>query len=162
MSYRFDTRTKEQFIEEIATRTAMEQVLMQRYVAWLNTQNKGLYTFVDNGIDNTGAFIEDDKKVKAVPDFVLYKNGTDPKRIEIKHCLPERAVFHLKTGHVNKCIKDDVCIVNWMGVDAENPRFCILTPEQLKLALTQCKHVKFWSKPCLQFKCNQQSWITGV
>lgn len=159
MSYRFDNRSKEQFIEDIAKRTATERSLMERYVVWLNASGNAKYTYIDNGIDNSGKFIENDGAVKADADFILYKNGSSPRRIEIKHCLPDRDIFHLKVPHVERCVKDDVCIVNWMGVSGEKPRFCILTPSDLKKALENGKRVIFWKKPCIRFECGQQKWI---
>ena len=138
---------------------------MQRYVDWLNTKGKAVYTFEDKGVDNSGRYIADDAKVTCDPDFILFKNGKYKGFIEIKHCNPDLPQFHLKVPHVERCIKDDICIVNWMGVGTNAPRFCILTPAMLSELLAAGPVVKFkpWGyKPCLRVMCNNEKikWQT--
>lgn len=162
MNYRFDKRTQEEFIQDIEKSSKVEHQLMEKYVNWLNIKYPGEYSFIDNGIDNTGKFILNSKDVTLEADFILkHKNQNKPDRkIEIKHCNPDRSSFHLKIPHIEHCVNDDVCIVNWMGVETENPRFCILTPKDLKLLLINGERKQFWHKPCIRCKCNDFEWYS--
>jgi hypothetical protein len=159
MSYRFDNRTKEEFQQDIERSTKIERELMTIYVKWLNESGKAKYTFKDLGIDNSGKFIEDDKAVTCESDFILYKNGTRPRRIEIKHCVPQRSCFHLKENHLRYCVEKDVCIVNFMGIGTATPSFCVLTPAQLEKELKDGEKKKFWSKPCRRLYNSKYKWI---
>lgn len=158
MSYRFDKRSKKDFIKHIKECSIFEKELMQLYVDWLNLKSK-IYSYSDSGIDNSGEFIEDDKKVTSKADFLLHKQGGRDRKIEIKHCKPERSVFHLKTSHVKRCIKEDVCIINWMNTDGPDRRFCILTPKVLAEKLKNGPHVKMWSKDVIRFFNKEYTWI---
>lgn len=158
MNYRFDNRSKDQFIKDIKECSIFEKELMQLYVDWLN-KSKPIYTYSDHGVDNTGEFIEKDGDVNSKADYVLHTEGKRDRRIEVKHCKPERNVFHLKTSHVKRCIKDDVCIINWMNTDGPNRRFCILTPKVLAEKLESGPHVKMWSKPVIRFFNKDYTWI---
>ena len=158
-NYRFDTRSEEEFKKHIKECTEFEQILMRAYVKWLNdTKGGDQYTFENHGVDNSGEFIEEDKAVTAQPDFVLLKNGKSPRKIEIKHCKPARTRFHLKLNHVKHCIKANVCVVNWMATDTEDPKFCILTPAVLTEALASKTPVKMWNKNCLRFENKECEW----
>jgi hypothetical protein len=132
---------------------------MLRYVNWLNIKNPDdVYSFEDNGIDNTGEFIANDKHLSSKPDFLLFKNGKRPRKIEVKHCKPECTRFHIKLSHVYRCIEEDVCIVNWMGVGGKNPRFCILTPKILSESLKR-PVVRMWQKDAIRFNCDEFDWV---
>lgn len=157
--YRFDVRSEDEFKKHIKACTLLEKELMQKYVNWLNKTNPDhVYSFKDNGIDNTGEFIKSDKKLSAEADFLLYKNNKRPRKIEVKHCKPECTRFHIKLSHIYKCIADDICIVNWMGVGGKTPRFCILTPKILEESLKR-PVVMMWQKETIRFYCTEFDWI---
>lgn len=158
MNYRFDKRSEDEFKKHIKECSLFEHDLMKLYVDWLNTK-KNIYTFSDHGIDNSGEFISDSKNVTSKADFTLHTKDKKDRRIEIKHCKPERSVFHLKTSHVRRCIKDNVCIVNWMNTDGPNRRFCILTPKILSEKLEKGPHVKMWMKDVIRFYNNEYEWF---
>lgn len=158
--YRFDNRTEDEFKADIKHCSKVERQLMQRYVDWLNARNDGVYTFEDHGIDNTGEYIKNTKKVSCQADFILYKDGGRPRKIEIKHCNPYRDVFHLKFNHVAHCLVTDTCIVNWMGVATDHPQFCIITPSQLEASIKKKYTVIFWSKECYRFNNEEFEWVT--
>jgi hypothetical protein len=159
--YRFDKRTKEQFIEDIKNATKVEQALMKYYVGWLNRHNKRAksYTYRDNGIDNSGKFLE---KADSRADFCLDTPSGKSHLIEIKFSRKENKNFHIKVTHVNRCITDDVCVVVFMDVDGENKRFCILTPDMLRHMMTkEDRIVKFhpWGgKLCLKIANEEVDW----
>lgn len=159
MSYRFDHRSEDEFIKDIKECSEFETRLMQLYVSWLNKKSTKKYSFTHTGVDNTGEFIKNDKEVHSGADFLLDCGDGVSHKIEIKHCKPERSRFHLKLSHINKCIDDDICIVNWMGTDTPEIRFCILTPNDLRKLLGICKQVTMWSKECLRINNKDVEWM---
>lgn len=158
MNYRFDKRSPEEFAKAIKDCTLIERKLMEVYVNWLNSTKGEAYTFSDHGVDNSGEFIKDDNKVNTKADFLLHTKGKRDKKIEIKFCRPQLTRFHLKVKQVEKYIKEDVCIVNFMGIESEEPRFCILTPKVLEEALKNNKRVNMWGKLTIRFNCVDCKW----
>lgn len=158
--YRFDNRTEDEFKADIKHCSKVEQDLMARYVNYLNSLGEGVYTYENNGIDNTGEFIPNDRKVSSEPDFLLKRDGGKPHKVEIKHCNPDRPVFHLKYNHVVSCLMKKATIVNWMGLETDHPKFCVITPEQLEESIKTKKTVVFWAKECYRFNCEEFEWIT--
>lgn len=159
MSYRFDSRSKDEFVNDIKDCTVIERKLMEIYVSWLNSTKKNKYTFSDNGVDNSGKFIEDDNKIHTSSDFILHTEGKRDKKIEIKFCRPLLPRFHLKINQIKKYISTDTCIVNFMGIESETPKFCILTPSMLQEYLNNGNRVVMWHKECIRFNCKDQKWI---
>lgn len=159
--YRLDSRTKEQFAEDIKAATLQERELMRYYVSWLNkTKGKGeiIYSFTDHGVDNSGEYLEPGTAHTAA-DFILHKKGGKDKKIEIKFCRPERPEFNFKVAQLEKYVRNDVCIINFMGVETPNRRFCIFTPATLKEALASGERKRFWHKDCIRFKTSGQKWF---
>ena len=157
--YRRDARTEDEFKQDIKHCSLVEQKLMQKYVDYLNTLGTDKYTFENNGVDNTGEFIANDKHVSSEPDFILHKNGGRPIKVEIKHCNPHRYVFHLKVNHVTSCIMKKAYIINWMGIATTTPKFCVISPEQLEKSIQKKQPVVFWHKQCYKFNCEEFDWI---
>ena len=148
MTYRFDKRSPQKFKSDIKTCTLIERKLMQVYVDWLNAgggEHAGKYTFHDNGVDNSGEFIADNSKIHCGADFILKTAGGKDKKIEIKFCRKDLPEFHLKSKQIDRYIENDVCIINFMSVEANNPRFCIITPQTLTK----------WRAEKPSFKCYQ-------
>lgn len=156
--YRLDSRTKEQFTADIKAATLQEKELIKLYVGWLNASGKGEYSFTDHGVDNTGEYLEPGT-AHAAADFILHKKGGRDKKIEIKFCRPERPEFNFKVAQLEKYVREDVCIINFMGVETQNRRFCIFTPASLKEALASGERKRMWHKDCIRFKTNQQKWF---
>jgi hypothetical protein len=162
--YRFDHRTKEEFAADIAKFTAIEKELMIDYVNWLNSKLKDKtqkYIYYDNGIDNSGKYLESDE-VDSRPDFILLTPSGKSRLIEIKFSRNEHDKFHIKLTHVKRCIAEDICLVMWMATETPNKRFCILTPEKLRtLAQDLDRIVKFkpWGyKECLRITDKDVDW----
>lgn len=158
-NYRFDSRSEAEFKEDIKHCSKVEQELMQKYVDYLNLSGDGVYTFANNGVDNSGEYIKDNKKVSSEPDFILYKDGGRPYKMEVKHCNPERDVFHLKVNHVTSCIMKKAYIINWMGVATFHPRFCLISPLDLEESIKKKLPVVFWGKQCYKFNCDEFEWV---
>jgi len=161
--YRLDSRTKEQFAADIKAATAQEKILMGLYVEWLNKTKGGgktPYSFTDNGVDNSGEYLEPGT-AHAAADFILHKKGGRDKKIEIKFSRTvSNSNFHLKVAQMERYIREDVCIINFMGVTPPDCRFCILTPASLKEALVSGERKRFWHKDCIRFKTSGQKWYS--
>lgn len=150
--YRQDKRSLDQFKKDIKSSHVTERRLMQAYVNWLNSrQDKQPYDWKDNGVDNSGEYIEDPKKVKSTADFVLIREGQKPRTIEIKNSKKNNKDFHLKQNHINRALKEDICFINFMGTETDTPSFCILTPQMMAEAIKDRQRVFFWDKWCFKF-----------
>jgi len=163
LSYRFDHRTKEQFIKNIKECSLIEHQLMTIYVDWLNSNidDDNKFFFEDHGIDNTGAFIANSKNVDCRADFVLKRKGKKDKKIDIKFSKQHLDNFHLKVKHIQQYIYTDTCVVNFMGIDTPNPKFCILPPKDLNSWFICGKMIDYapWGyKPCIRFSVNDIIW----
>lgn len=160
MNYRRDKRTVEQFAQDISECTQVERTLMKEYVDWLNSrqEDKSLYSFQNYGVDNSGELIVEDSKVSTKADFILHKKNYPSRRIEIKFCREEKPYFHLKVNQIKSYIKQDVCIVNYMGVNTSNKKFCILTPSVMENLLKTGQKVVFWQKDCIRIPIKDVMW----
>jgi hypothetical protein len=153
--YRQDWRTTEQFQSDIKDSTKLERKLMAAYVTWLNSRirDENKYSFDDYSAGNDGEFIEDGK-VTCDADFLLRRSGRPAYKIDIKFCKPNKDCFHLKVNQLESYIQNNVAIVNFMGVNTDNPRFCILKPDELAEWLATGEQVKYrnWgNKLCIKF-----------
>lgn len=160
--FRFDNRSKAQFSKDIKECTSIERGLMQDYIKYLNNRPnaKHEYTFIDYGVDNSGNFLES-SKVNTKADFLLKHPNQKDRHIEIKFCRKDNSAFHLKIHQIQQYIKKDVAIVNWMGIDTPNKRFCILTPVIMQELLKSGKRVFFkpWMKECIKIENKDMVWI---
>jgi len=159
LNYRKDNRTKNQFADDIIECTKIERELMNIYVDDLN-KRKGayIYTFVDNGIDNSGKLIENDKEITTSADFKLKKIKGRDRLIEIKFCRKDLNVFHLKTSQLKSYIRQDCCVVMFMGIDTENIRYTILKPSDMEAVLLGYKDVFFWGKKQKRLPIKDFNW----
>lgn len=159
MSNRFDSRSKEQFINDIEICTRIEKSLMTNYVNWLNRvlgADDPKYSFTDHGADNTGKFISGVPSNDA--DFLLKRLGKRDKRIDIKFSRKYIDKFHLKVNQIIEYIQDDVCVVNFVGVDEKIPRFCIIPPKDLSQWMLVGQRVNMWQKECIRFPIKELTW----
>lgn len=159
---RMDNRSPEQFAKEIKERTAQERLLMLKYVDSLNTKGKGLYTFRDHGVDNSGDFIEKESDVTCAADFLLLTPEHMEHKIEIKFSLPNHLKFHLKIAQIKRYIEDDVCIIMFMNAFGKNERYCILTPAELQVYHDTLEHIRYFpwgNKLCICIMTDNIKWI---
>jgi hypothetical protein len=162
MEYRRDGRSVERFAQDLKDCHRVENQLMTLYVGWLNSRirNDDKYSFEDNGVDNSGKLLTD-KQVTSAADFLLIRAGHSAKHIDIKFCREERKTFHLKVSQLNQYVKNNVAIINYMGSDGENRRFCIIKPDEIKWLLKYGEKVKFavWGyKECIRCYVNDFEW----
>lgn len=156
--FRFDSRTKEEFTKDIKESTDIEAKLMQLYVDDLN-KRKGelLYTFSNNGCDNSGEYLTA-KKVSTKADFILHKKGSKDRLIEIKFSKPDVSSFHLKIHQLESYVKQDNAIVMFTSIDDDNIRYTVLLPRNYRDYIDKGERKRFWGKDCIRLKTNDFDW----
>ncbi len=131
MSYRMDHRSPEDFANDIKKCVAIEHKLMESYVKDLSARKGGIYKFRPSNSQADGEFIPSGKKVSSEADFWLITPSGEERRIEVKFCRDDRKDFRIKVSQLRSYIKQDCCIVTYMGVNTPNPKYTVLTPLDL-------------------------------
>lgn len=163
-SYRYDNRSESEFARHISECHKIERTLMKYYVNYLNRNKRKdtKYSFKDNGCDNTGNLIKNDKKVTTDADFLLLREGMPDRKIDIKFSKKDGTAFHLKVNQLKQYIKNDVCIICFCDAHGPNTRFCIITPAMQRQMLNAGKFIKFpqWGNK-LVVKClnSEHDWF---
>lgn len=158
-----DTRTEKQFAKDIKESTLTEQKLMETYVKWLNKNKRGKYpyTFINHGVDNSGKYIRNRSKVNTNADFILRHKSKKDRKIEIKFSRKKLESFHIKVKQLRDYIRNDVCLVNFVGVDEKHLEFCILRPQDMMNFFLENQLVEFkpWDyKLCVRIKYEDVQW----
>jgi len=131
MSYRFDNRDKDTFKKDIKDCSKIERLLINRYVAQLNNKlGKSVFTYVNHGVANDGKFLESNK-VNTNADYMLFKNGKNPRKIEIKFSRKTGKLFRLKVSQIESYIKQQAIVIVFNGIEEETTTFTVLTPDDL-------------------------------
>lgn len=129
MSYRFDSRSEEQFRSDIKSAHLKEMYIAIRLC--LHEHHKtGVWPIIKpNGSDFSGEFIKEDRKITSKQDFWI-----GDKLVEITRADTECSrVFHQKINKVAKCIKDKSEIVFVNGYDKfKQPKYIRLDSDQLE------------------------------
>src|SRR5205085_10477008 len=82
---------------------------------------------IDNGIDNTGEYIEDSREISSNADFIV--NG---RPLEIKHVKNKLFKFRLKMNPIDSYINQKARILLVLGWETDSPEFTILNLEQIQ------------------------------
>lgn len=129
-SFRFDNRTKDEFIRDIKSGHKAELEIAVRYCCLLKQKAYKWPKLKGVGVDFTGKFIESTKDVTSYPDFIV-----DDKVIEITRADTLcREFFHEKVGKVNKCVQNGHSLMFVNGFKAkETPSFILLGPDKLDM-----------------------------
>lgn len=156
MDYRMDVRTKDEFIHDISHSTEVESKIINAYKNQM--EEKGYVINVsDNGCDNDGSILEDDK-VNTDADFNV--NG---KPLEVKFNKERLSEFHIKRYQLLSYIKQGASILWVNGWSTRNPRFTILKVKDLKeIYLDNSSIVEFnsWGgKKCHKIYPENYRWI---
>lgn len=154
--YRLDSRTKEQFAEDIKAATAQEKVLMGLYVGWLNASGKGEYSFTDHGVDNSGEYLEPGTAHTAA-DFILHKKGGKDKKIEIKFSRKYTDQLHIKISQLNSYSKNKVDILIFMDLNT-NCHFTFISHKEIENLLQNGYKCRMWHKDCIRLYTKNLSW----
>lgn len=158
--YRLDTRTKEQFAADIKAATATEQELMTLYVKWLNTTKgggKSTYSFVDNGVDNTGGYLNS-KEIVADADFKLFINNEFSKTIEVKYSINYSPQIHIKINQLLVYQKNKSDIVIFMDLKTNKRSFTYIMHKDIDNILKNGYKCKMWNKECVRLYTKQLTW----
>ena len=139
-NYRFDKRSKEEFVDDIKASTRTESVLLNLWLDYLERKDgtRPVFRYTGCGEDD-GEFLED-KKVTTHADYQVDGHGL----VEIKFSkklLPK--VFHLKEKQVESYLKQEANILMVNGAMTDDPVFTIITHDALKGIAENCK-VRPW------------------
>lgn len=151
---RFDHRSKEQFIEDIAKSTKKERILLD---LWLKLQEKPLQV-VDTGCGNDGKFLEN-KDVTSKADFFIESFGPFEVKFSEK-LLPK--VFHLKENNVKSYIEEGATVMMVNGADNEDAAvYTLINPKQLAEIAATIEPLPFFgmgNKVCYKIPVNKFIW----
>lgn len=156
-SYRFDSRSEDQFKKDIKDSTMTERNL---FLSWLNLVKKETGKrpkYKDTGCGKDGEFLEDNQ-VSADPDFYVEGYGS----IEVKFSKPTLdKFFHLKKSQVKKYLEKQTTILMFNGTEGKCPQFTMLKPDTLKRICSDCEVVKwmgFGGKESYRIPINMFIW----
>lgn len=119
-------RTYGQFKEDIKKGHKNEREIIKRYAKFYKQTVGRELRVVDNGVDNTGEFL-DVSKVKDDADFVV--NG---KPLEVKIIKDNLFQFRLKLNLLKSYIKQNANVLIVIGWETDEPKFTILNKEKLE------------------------------
>lgn len=136
--YRADSRTKEQFLEDIKNGNAVERDIIERYC------NKIGATYTALGNDD-GEFKE---KSNAIADFLV--NG---EPLEVKFMRDRKSTFHLKKHHIDSYVKQGAKLLFVINYD-KSPQYVIIDP----CSVQSNKVIFFWNKLCYKCKTKDFEW----
>ena len=149
--YRFDNRSKEQFVKEIRDGNRIERMLLER---WLKTIGDPAYR--DTGCDNDGEFLEIED-VNADPDFDVDGVGS----VEVKFCRPIPAEFHLKISQVQQYVERGAQLLMVLGAGKQNPKYSLISVDDQQFLLDACDHVicrQFGNKKAIKVPSDWIQW----
>lgn len=127
--YRFDSRTEEQFKQDIQKGNAREQLAITLFKSYLKREHDFEGDIVDNGCDMSGEFIADHKKVSTGADFKVGKAGLS---LEVKTSVGHNTEIYLKAKQIDSYIKQGASILYVNGIERDFPAFTFWTVEDLK------------------------------
>lgn len=131
MTYRLDHRSEKQFKKDIHVCHKAEAEIAVRIGLYFKQQLDRWPIIIPNGVDVTGGYISNGRKVSADQDFII--EGSLVEITHSKHTL--RSSFHQKCNKVKKAIKDNSQLVFVNGfVDNDRPKFVIMTRELIEMA----------------------------
>jgi hypothetical protein len=136
--YKFDDRSKEQFIRDLKEGLAKEvqainifkeilknSVIENPEVIYIGSEKEGEVIFEGNEVANVDLF----------PDYLLKFKKNRRARvnfIEVKVCNPQSQFAYFKKKQLEQYSEiHDVAILFVMGISTENPKFILVTPEQI-------------------------------
>lgn len=135
---RMDGRSPEQFKQDIQESTRDQETILQ---LWLKITGQSELKIWDNGSNNTGEYIENDKEVTTDPDYYIQGIGL----IEVQYAKPFcKDYFHIKTKKIDTCIKKQSKILMINGFKEKHPEFILITVPQTKVIRARCDIVNWW------------------
>ena len=155
MNYRFDKRSKEQFIKDIEEASRIERQLLERWLIWLEKEYGQKFNYCNTGCGNDGQYLEQ-KDVNCKADFEVDKFGL----VEVKFSKTWADPFHLKVQQIQKYAEQDACILFVNGSETATPKFTFIEPKKLmkkkKIKVVKCWH--FGGKEAYRIPTNRYEW----
>lgn len=122
---RFSGRTKEEFMHDIKKAHSIERDIIERIKKYYKIELDIDLTIEDNGIDNTGEYLEIEH-VTTDADFKV--NG---ELFEVKYHINDLDFFRMKYTRLISYIKQRAYIVLVNGYETDSPRFAIISPKKM-------------------------------
>jgi hypothetical protein len=138
VNYRMDNRTKEQFIADIQKGNERERLAVCLFKNFLRREFGFTGDIVENGVDMSGDFIEDERKVNTGADYVV---GVNKLPLEVKTSTGHNTTIYLKVKQIDSYIRQGASILYVNGIERENPAFTFWTVEDLKEIKRSCEQV---------------------
>lgn len=153
--YRYDSRTEQQFRKDIKSSHKKEALIAVRLCIYKYNKTKIWPTLIPNGVDISGKFIKNIKKVVSDADFKIGSELIEITRSDGK-C---EKYFHEKINKVKKSIENNASIVFVNGYDVKSePDFIILDALDLEALLDDSKVHYMFGKPMYRY---QIEWFDG-
>lgn len=158
MKYRKDSRSEKQFAKDIKECSTIENRLINAYINDLSNRKGKKYSYRDNGVDNTGELIKDDKKVTTDADFVIITPEGKEYLAELKFSKPDTNRFHIKINQLISYEKQNACLVMFMGIETDNCRYTIILPQDIPNILKTAYRTNLWYKPVVRLFNKDFTW----
>lgn len=135
-NYRMDSRTKDQFIEDMRHAHVVELDIAIRLCLYHKNITGDFPTLIPTGVDFTGSFVPNNNEVIATADFQINQS-----LVEItKSATVCNRYFHEKTSKVNKCLSGQYKLVFVNGYMAmDEPLFVLITPSMMESLVKKSK-----------------------
>lgn len=141
-NYRFDKRSKEEFVADIKASTQTEAVLLNLWLNYIErTTGEERLKFRYTGCGpNDGEFLED-SKVTTHADYEVEGIGLLEVKFS-KKLLPK--IFHLKVRQVESYLRQGATILMVNGSESDTPKFTIINTVALQAIADTCE-VRPWA-----------------
>ena len=117
--YRFDSRSKDEFMSDIKRSTAIERWLVELYVEEKQKQGNNI-SYINNGVDNTGEFVE---RATSAADYKFTING-ESRLIEVKTSpIGNNTKSTFKVSSLKANIKDGVYLLVFYNIATRSNNF---------------------------------------
>jgi len=127
-NYRFDNRSKKQFIKDIKISHTIEVDIALRLCVLYHGYDGIWPKIIPHGVDMSGAFIQDDNLITLAPDFEIEGQKFEITRSN-SYC---KRSFHEKVAKIQSIIENKINLVFVNGYATNNPRILVLSSEQVK------------------------------
>lgn len=152
---RYAGRNEEQFKKDIKDYTSSERLIIDRFAEIYKEKTGKNLHITNNGIDNSGEFIET-SKVTDDADFLV--NGCP---IEVKTIQKNLDIFRLKLYHIKSYVKQGAILLIVLGWKTNTPKFAVLGKKKLE-KLIENNHkciANIWEgKPVVELKRKDYKW----
>lgn len=153
---RLSGRTYDEFKRDIKQSTIDERIIIEKYRDYCKTVHNIDIIIEDNGVDNTGEFL-DVSQVRSDADFKV--NG---KLVEVKTIKDKLKVFRLKVASIKSYIKQNATMLLVSGWKTEEPEFTMITPKLMKhlLKTKKIEVARDWeNKKIVKLTYDDFNWI---